>query len=147
MASLLPLLLLTHLVGLAWAMGAATVKLTLLLRCKADRSFIPEYLKVVKPITRQLVVGLILLTASGVGWLFLGHPLTRRLVAKIVLVAAIWVLGPVIDNVAEPRFRKLAPAPGEAASNDFVRAERAYLLLEAVATGLFYVIVVMWVVF
>jgi hypothetical protein len=140
-----PFLMLTHLVGLAWAVGAATVKLALLARCQRDRSFIQVYLEVIGPVTRQLVAGLIALTLSGMGWLLVGHPLTRILVVKLVLVAAVWVIGPVIDNIAEPRYRRLAPAAGQAVSLEFVRAERAYVALEAVATGLFYVIVGVWV--
>jgi hypothetical protein len=140
-----PFLMLTHLIGLAWAMGAASVKLALLLRCQRDRSLIHVYLRVVGSVTRQLVAGLILLTVSGIGWLFVGHPLTRILVVKLVLVAAVWVMGPVIDKVAEPRFLRLAPTAGEAISSELVRAERAYVALEVVATGMFYLIVAVWV--
>lgn len=140
-----PLLMVMHLIGLAWAMGAASVKLVLLLRCRRDRSFIQVYLKVVGSVTRQLVAGLILLTLSGLGWLLVGHPLTRILVVKLVLVAAVWVMGPVIDKVAEPRFRRLAPTAGNAISLEFVRAEKVYVALEAVATGMFYLIVGVWV--
>jgi len=139
------LLSLVHLIGLAWAMGAATVKLALLLRCNADSAFIPTYLMVARQITRQLILGLILLTLSGIGWLLLGYGITPLLIVKLILVGAIWVLGPVIDNVVEPKFRKLAPAAGGPASGEFLVAKRQYLLFEIVATGLFYVIVVMWV--
>jgi hypothetical protein len=106
---------------------------------------VPVYVKVTKPITRQIVLGIILLTLSGIGWLLLAYPITMRLVLKLILVGAIWVLGPVIDNVVEPKFRKLAPAAGEAASPEFIRIQKQYLTLEAVATGLFYVIIMMWV--
>ena len=145
MTRMQPFLLLMHLIGLAWAMGAASVKLAMLLRCHRDRSFIEAYLKVVGSVTRQIVAGLILLTLSGIGWLLVGYPVTGVLAVKLVLVAAVWVMGPVIDKVAEPRFRRLAPEAGAAISPDFARAERAYVALEAVATGMFYVIAGVWV--
>jgi hypothetical protein len=145
MISLTSLLSLGHLIGLALGVGSATAKLTLLSRCKADPTFVPTYLAVARPITRLIILGLALLTLSGVGWLLIGYPLTLLLAVKLVLVGAIWVLGPVIDNVVEPRFRKLVPAPGESPSPAFMQAQRQYLRLEVVATGLFYVIVVMWV--
>ena len=67
---------------------------------------------------------------------------------KLALVAAIWVLGPVlgpvIDNVVEPKFRKLAEGSGESASPEFTQSLGNYLMLEGVATGLFYVIIAMW---
>lgn len=144
--TLLPSLLsLAHLIGLALGLGCATAKLTLLVRCDADPAFVPTYIAVARPVTRLLVLGVALLTLSGVGWLVIGYQLTPLLVVKLVLVGAIWVLGPVIDNVVEPQFQKLAPGPGESSSPAFIRILRRYLLLEVVATGLFYVIVVMWV--
>jgi hypothetical protein len=145
MSSVLSLLRLAHLIGLALGVGCATAKLTLLVRCKADHAFVPAYIAVARPITRLIILGLVLLTLSGVGWLLNGYPLTPLLAVKLVLVGAIWVLGPVIDNVVEPTFRQLAPGVGESASPAFIRIEQQYLLLEVIATGLFYVVVVMWV--
>lgn len=145
MVSLSWLLSVAHLGGLALGVGAATVKLVLLLKCKADSSFVPVYIKVTKPITRQIILGLALMTLSGIGWLLLGYPLTSLLIVKVVLVLAIWVLGPVIDNVVEPKFQKLAPGPGEPSSPAFTRIQRQYLMLEVTATGLFYIIIVVWV--
>lgn len=139
------LLSLVHLLGLALAVGCATVKVVLLFKCKSDPRFLPVYLGVARPITRLIILGLILLTLSGVGWLLLGYPFTLLLVVKLVLVAAIWVLGPIIDNIVEPEFRKLVPLSGEPASPAFSRIQRRYLVLEISATLLFYVIVIIWV--
>jgi len=145
MISLSSLLLLAHLIGLALGIGSATAKLTLLIRSRTDSGALSVYLQIIKPLTRQIILGLILLTVSGVGWLLDGYPFTQILIVKLVLVAAIWVLGPVIDNVVEPEFRKLAPLADESPSPAFARIYRRYLLLESIATGLFYVIVVMWI--
>ena len=147
MSSLPSLLSLAHLIGLALAVGCATAKLTLLVRCKADHAFVPTYVAVVRPLTRLIILGLALLTLSGVGWLVVGYAITPLLVVKLVLVGAIWVLGPVIDNVVEPKFLQLAPTPGESASPAFIRIQLHYLRLEVVATGLFYVIIAIWVLF
>lgn len=145
MTSLMPLLRIVHLVGLALGIGGATAKLALQLRCRSDLAFVPIYIAVARPITRLIILGLALLTASGVGWLLVGYPFTPRLVVKLVLVGAIWALGPIIDNVVEPRFIQLAPGTGETASAAFLQAQQRYVLLEVVATGLFYAVVVLWV--
>lgn len=121
------------------------MKLALLFRCNADAAFVPVYAKVARPVTKQIIIGQILMTLSGIAWLLGGHPFTPRLVVKLVLVAAVWVLGPLIDNAVEPRFLRLAPASGESPSPAFVRIQRQYLTLEVLATGLFYLIVVIWV--
>lgn len=144
MASIELFLPLAHLLGLALAIGCSTAKLTLLLKCKADQTFLPAYFATVKTITRFIAVGTILLTLSGVTWLLLGYPLTDVLIVKLVMVGVIFVLGATIDKVVEPRFRKLAPASGESASPEFIRIQRLYLLVEVSATGLYYAIVVMW---
>jgi hypothetical protein len=139
------ILTLLHLTGLALAVGSASAKLRLLVRCKADHAFVSSYLAVARPVTQLIILGLALLTLSGLGWLLVGYPVTPLLVVKLVLVGAIWVLGPVIDNVVEPKFLQLAPRPSEPPSPAFIRILGRYLWLETVATGLFYVIVVMWV--
>lgn len=138
-------LFVAHLIGLALGVGSSTVKLTLLVKCRRDPTFVPVFLAVARPITRHIILGLILLTVSGVGWVALGYGLTPLLVAKVVLVAAIWVLGPVIDNVVEPRFRRLAPAAGASPTPAFVAIESQFIAWEVAATLLFYVIIVMWV--
>lgn len=132
------LLSLAHQLGLVLGLGSATVKVVLLWRCRASSAFAPVYLQVVRPITRLLILGLALLTLSGIGWLLLGYPFTPLLVTKLVLVAALWVLGPVIDNVAEPRFAKLVPAAGEPVGDEFVRSRARYVGLELLGWLLFF---------
>lgn len=141
------LMSLVHLFGLALALGAATVKFTLLLKCRSDFGFAAVYLRVARPITRLIILGLILLTLSGIAWIALGFSLKPLLWVKIALVAGVWVIGPVIDKLVEPRFRDLLPAPGQAPTAAFSRAQQHYVALEGLATGLFYVIAVMgWLV-
>lgn len=138
-------LALIHLVSLAWAVGAATVKVVLLVRCRSDAAFVPVYLAVVRTLTRHIVLGLALLTLSGVGWLVMGYPMTGALVAKLVLVGVIWALGPVIDKVVEPRFVSSAQAAGGESGQGFAEAWRRYLTVELAATGAFYVVIAVWV--
>ncbi|HSB18756.1 MAG TPA: hypothetical protein VLD85_01975 [Anaeromyxobacteraceae bacterium] len=145
MATLWPILTLIHLLGLGLAVGAAAVKLTLLLRGRADAAAIPAYLAVAAPVTRLIVVGIALATLSGIGFLALGRPLTPILIAKLGLVAAMWVLGPIIDRAVEPRFARLAPSPGSPASPGFARAQGQHLALEVLATSLLCAIAVLGV--
>lgn len=147
MPSIPSLLSLAHLIGLALGVGSATAKLTLLLRCKNDLGFLPAFIAAARPITRLIILGLALLTLSGIGWLIFGYPFTPLLLGKLALVAAVWVMGPIIDNVVEPKFLKLAPRPGEPASREFLKVQQQYLMLELLATGLFYIIIVMWMLF
>ena len=145
MISSTSLLSFIHLVGLAIGVGAATVKLLLLFKCKADHSFVNIFVKVSKSITKLIILGLILLTLSGIGWIILGYSFTSLLIVKIVIVAAIWILGPIIDNVVEPKFIKLVPTADQQITTEFVKILNKYLMMEVLATGLFYVIIIIWV--
>ena len=145
MISLHAVLTVVHLLGLALGLGSATAKLTLLLRSRADHEFVAVFLKVTKLLTRQIVLGLILLVVSGIGWILIGYPLTPLLITKLLLVGSMFVMGPIIDHVIEPKFKALAPEMGEAPSPEFMRTQTWYLALETAATAMFYGIVVMWV--
>lgn len=145
MFELSTLLTIVHFIGLTLSVGAASVKVVLLLKCKSDSAMVPVYLKVVRPITKVLITGIILLTLSGIIWLIDGYPFSTELIIKSVLVALIWILGPIIDNVAEPKFKQLAPTANQPASPEFSAIMNKYLALEILATGLFYVIIIYWV--
>jgi len=138
MPSLASLLSLAHLLGLALGVGAATVKLALVLRAGSDPALVSAFLAVRKTITRGIVAGLLLATLSGVAWLVQGYSWSPRLVLKVALVAAMFVLGPLIDNVSEPRYERLAPTPEAQATPAFLRARKSYLAVEVAATALMY---------
>ena len=138
-------LTLVHIVGVSLGVGAATVKLTLLLKAKSDPEFVTTYLKVNRPITRIIIIGLILLTLSGIIWIFQGVTFTTMFIIKLILVLAIWIMGPIIDNVIEPKYKKLAPEPGNQVSAEFIRIQRKLLIIETIATLDFYVIIMLGV--
>jgi len=136
MPSLDSLLLVVHLLGMALGVGAAVVKTVLVLRARADLAFVPVLVAARRPVTKTLVAGLALATLSGIVWLVRGYPWTPLLIGKLAVVAAIWVLGPLIDNVFEPRMVSAAPAAGEAPSDAFLAAQRTHATVELVATAL-----------
>jgi hypothetical protein len=144
MMLLLTLLPIFHFIGLALGVGAATVKVWLVIKCRSDNTFIPAHARVAPILTRQIVAGMILLALSGIVWLVAGYSITPLLLVKIILAASIFAIGPIIDNVIEPKYYRLAPAAGEAATGDFIRIQNQYLILEIFATLLFYVVIVMW---
>ena len=123
MSWLYSLCLAAHMIGLALATGGATTKLVFLLKSKADPAYLLPYLALATAITRLIVLGLVLLTLAGIGLLLLGHALTALLVVKLAMVVLIFVLGPLIDKVVEPRFRELTPRAGESHSTAFIRIQ------------------------
>ena len=98
-------------------------KARFLLKSKADPAYLLPYLALATAITRLIVLGLVLLTLAGIGLLLLGHALTALLVVKLAMVVLIFVLGPLIDKVVEPRFRELTPRAGESHSTAFIRIQ------------------------
>lgn len=145
MASLYTVILIVHLVGLSLGVGSATVKNILLLKCNSNYEFITTYGQVVRTLTKTIIAGLILLTVTGISWFFLGYTLHTYIIIKMVLVLSIWVLGPIIDNIYEPRFFKAAPVEGASPTRNFIRAKNQYMTVDFLATAIFYVIIIMWV--
>lgn len=136
------LLMIVHVIGLVLAAGSATIKLLLLFKCNADYKFFPVYFKVAPMITRLIISGMILLTLSGIAWIIIGYSLEPLLIFKIVLVGFIWILGPIIDNVAEPKLKKFIPLPEQNSAPAFIRIQQQHLLLEIAATVLMYAIAI-----
>ncbi len=138
-------LLLAHLFGYGLALGGSTAKMILLIRARSDHRRYPVFFQVSKTLTVLIILGMLLATLSGVGWLLTKYPLREILITKIVLVVLIWILGPVIDNVAEPALRKNYPAEGQALFPAFLHARDRHFVLELVATLLMYAVSVMGV--
>ena len=140
-------LLTIHLVGLALAVGAASVKTVLLVMSRSDAAVAAAYFSVDRVITRHILVGIALLALSGVGFLVLGYAFTPQLIAKLALFGAVMVIGPIIDNLVEPKLRALRPATGTPPSPEFLAVRDRHLALEVTATGLFYAVIALWVLF
>ncbi len=126
---------LLHLLGMALTVGAAAVKATLLVETSFDAAFAAIYLRVARPVTRLILLGMALAVLSGIGWIALGRPFTPALLVKVVLVAALVGVGAVIDKVVEPRFARLAGDARTAASAEAARIGRQYLAAELAATA------------
>jgi len=132
-----------HVTGLALGMGAATVKFGVVARSREPR-IARAFLELSRSMTQPIVLGMVLLTLSGIGWMIVGYPMSRELGLKFAPVAALWVLGPWIDKQVEPRFAHAVAATGDSVSPAFAMAHRRFLVIEGVATGLFYLIVLGW---
>ena len=145
MSSLSSFILLGHLLGLAMAVGVGAAKVMLLIKCFYDHSLLPAYIRLAGYMTKLLIAGFALVTVTGVAWIALGYSVTSVLWIKIVLVVAVWLIGPYIDNVVEPVFSKLAPKAGEQATPEFIKVQKKHLALEVLAEGLFIVIIFLWV--
>jgi len=145
MLSTYDLLVLLHLIGLSFGLGAATVKMVFVIKSNADPEFLPVYFKVTKIVTKFIVSGILILTLSGIGWIIYGYSFSPLFIVKLVLVGLMWLLGPIIDNVFEPRLVKAAPMPGATVTPEFISAQKKHLLLEIIATGLMYAITILGV--
>ena len=130
------ILMIVHVIGLVLAAGSATIKLLLLFKCNANYKFFLVYFRVAPLITRMIITGMILLTLSGIAWIIIGYSLEPLLIVKIILVAFIWILGPVIDNVAEPKLKKSVLVPEQIPTADFARNQKQHLVMEIAATAL-----------
>jgi Na+-transporting methylmalonyl-CoA/oxaloacetate decarboxylase gamma subunit len=127
-----------HVIALSLAAGTAFVKLLLVFRCKKDYTFYIVYFKLAPLLSKLIITGMILLTLSGIAFIITGYSVAFLLILKIIIVAGIWIIGPIIDSRAEPKVKKLYPSPGAQPSAAFTRAHQQHLLLEIIATIMMY---------
>ena len=132
------ILYVVHVIALSLAAGTAFVKLLLVFRCKKDHTFYTDYFKLAPLLSKLIITGMILLTLSGIAWILTGYSLAWLLILKIIIVAGIWVIGPIIDSKAEPKVKRLYPSPGAEPSAAFTHVQEQHLLLEIIATILMY---------
>ena len=132
------ILYIVHVIALSLAAGTAFVKLLLVVRCKKDYMFYTDYFKLAPLLSKLIITGMILLTLSGIAWIIIGYSLELLLVLKIIIVAGIWIIGPIIDSRAEPKVKRLYPSPGAEPSAEFTRSQQQHLLLEIIATAMMY---------
>ena len=100
--------------------------------------FYTDYFKLAPLLSKLIITGMILLTLSGIAWIIIGYSLELLLILKIIIVAGIWIIGPIIDSRAEPKVKRLYPSPGAEPSAEFTRSQQQHLLLEIIATAMMY---------
>jgi len=88
------------------------------------------------------MIGLILLTLSGIGCVILGTAFTPLFIARLALLVILWLLGLFIDNVIEHKFEKHAPVEDESMTSGFARIQKQHLAIKALTTLVFYVITI-----
>ena len=132
------ILYIVHVIALSLAAGTAVVKLLLVVKCKKDYTFYTVYFGLAPLLSKLIISGMVLLTLSGITWIIIGYSMEWLLILKIIIVAGIWIIGPVIDNRAEPRVKKLLPPPGAEPSAEFIHVQQQHLQLEIIATVLMY---------
>ena len=137
-------LVIIHVIGLALGVGAATVKLVFLYKSRSHTELIPVFFNVSRIVTPLIILGMILLTLSGIIWIIIGYSITTALGIKLGLVLALWMLGPYMDKVVEPKFYKLATTPAMKGSAELMQVQKQYLTMEVTATLIYYVIIVYW---
>lgn len=107
-------LIILHIIGTAFGAGGATVSDALFFRSVRDHAFQEEELIFLKTVSKIVWLGLIVLIASGIGFLVLGYYggyldqllNSSKLQAKLTVVAIIAMNGFVFHKRIFPIFRK-----------------------------------------
>lgn len=137
---------LVHIIGIAFGVGGASVKITLFMKSYRNNDFTPTYVIATRPIAPIIPIGMVLLTVSGIGFALLGYPETQSLLLKHVLVVVLWVVGILIDKVYEPKFITLSPKTNETPTSEFLQVQKQLLALEVIGTISFYAITIIGII-
>lgn len=130
------LFIFVHVIGSALGVGGVTANVVLWTKARFDKELAPAILKIVELIGKLIFLGLILLTLSGIGFLYLGFPLAR-LTVKLSLVAALWVESPLVHYLTS-RVANLAPKPGQPQSPEFLSIKRKTQVVGTIGVILWY---------
>lgn len=130
------LFIFVHLIGLAFGVGGVTANAILMIKTRSNKEFTPIIMKAVVLIGKLVFFGLVLLTVSGIGFLYLGYPLAR-LTVKLFLVGALWIEGPLVHYFTS-RLAKLVPNPSQPASPEFLSIKRKTQVIGMIGVILWY---------
>lgn len=102
------ILLIGHVIAVALGAGGATMSDILFLTSVADRRIDRSELKLLRIASKVVVIGLVLLTLTGIGFLLTGSPTSPRFWAKMTIVLIAAVNGYAMHRFAFPLFERCA---------------------------------------
>jgi uncharacterized membrane protein len=128
-----------HFVGLAFGLGGATIAAIVSSKAEKDREIAIASVKLMPSISKLVVLGLILLIASGIAIpFFMTWPLNRdMLIIKHILVVFIVLFGMSLGNSSR-KINKLVPKKNEKLSQEFLKTKKKIKILSMVNLFLWY---------
>lgn len=115
------LLMIGHIVGVAVGAGGATMSDVLFLTSLRDNRIDHSELRLLKIASQVVVIGLVLLTLTGIGFLLTGSPPSPRFWAKMTIVTIASVNGFIMHRKLFPIFEKCAKEGIKVGSADFIQ--------------------------
>ena len=130
-----------HFIGLAFGLGGATVASLISAKAEKDKEVSSAFIKIMPPISKLIMLGLILLIVSGIAITFLvTWPINYvNLIIKHVLVILIVVIG-IITGVKSKKIMKLVPKKGGQISLNFMKAKHQIKVLSIINLILWYAV-------
>ena len=114
-------LIIGHIVGVAIGAGGATMSDVLFVTSIADNRIDRSELRLLKIASKVVVIGLLLLTVTGLGFLLTGSPTSPRFWAKMTIVLIAAVNGFVMHRLLFPLFERCARERTAIGSAEFTR--------------------------
>ncbi len=114
-------LLIGHIIGVALGAGGATMSDVLFVTSIIDNRLDQSELRLLKIASKVVVVGLLLLTVTGIGFLLTGSPTSARFWAKMTIVTIATLNGFVMHRLLFPIFARCVQAGTAIDSADFTR--------------------------
>lgn len=133
-----------HFVGLALGLGGATIATIISSKAEKDKDVEESLRKIMPPISKLIMFGLLLLIISGIALPFyITWPMNRQLlIIKHVLVAWIVIIGIFIGR-AFKKVGNLSPVLREKPKPEFLRAKKQVKFLSIINLILWYVVTIM----
>lgn len=114
-------LIIGHIIGVAIGAGGATMSDILFVTSIADNRIDDSELRLLKIASKVVVIGLLLLTVTGIGFLLTGSPTSPRFWAKMTIVLIAALNGFVMHRLLFPIFARCAREKTAIGSAEFTR--------------------------
>ena len=115
------IILILHVIGVAVGAGGATMSDVLFLTSIADNKIDHSELKLLKIASYMVVIGLVLLTVTGLSFFLVGAAESPRFWAKMSIVSIAAINGMVMHQIAFPIFERCAKHKTTLTSAAFTR--------------------------
>jgi len=137
-----------HLIGLSWGLGCSTLVFILNILSERSRELSPHVRKIMPISSRLTMLGLILLSVSGIVLAVIGFEEWATnwiLMIKFVVVVVLVFVGILLASKILPKMQELAPEKGPP-SEEFLRLKKKAMIGGILNLILWYVIVVLSVI-
>ena len=133
-----------HLISMAFGVGGSTLAMIISRKIDKNPEIAPIIMELIKPVSKLIRLGLILLILSGLGFMVLGskgYIYQPFFLAKMLTVSIISINAILMKFVLNPKLRKLIKKSGSKSSPELLKVKKYIKLSNIISLVAWYLVV------